>query len=99
MILPILENYVNTENTKENSYEIFFDFPMSECTSFHVGGKAKIAVFPLSIASFRKLLAFLSENNISFLVLGNGTNVIPSDNGFDGIIILTRKISEFCHQM
>ena len=96
MIIPILENYINVANKEERSYELHFDYPMTECASFRVGGVAKAVVFPLSVASFLKLLTFLSGRNINFLVLGNGTNVIPSDNGFDGVLIVTKKISEFC---
>ena len=96
MIVSDLENYINNANNEEKAYELYFDYPMSECSSFHVGGIAKIAVFPLSVTSFLKLLTFLSSKKYSFVVFGNGTNVIPSDDGFDGVLIITRRISEFC---
>lgn len=39
------------------------------------------------------LIKFLKENNISYYILGNGSNVIFNDNGFDGVIIKTSNLN------
>ena len=39
------------------------------------------------------LIKFLKENNINSYYLGNGSNVIFNDNGFDGVIIKTSNLN------
>ena len=82
-------------NGGKNSFETHEYYMMSECTSFKLGGPARIAVFPLSISAFKILVAFLSSTNISFKVIGNGTNIVASDSGYDGVLIITKKMCEF----
>ncbi len=78
-----------------NSYEYYENFPMSKCCSFKTGGKASLAIFPLNCNSFENLLVFLETEKITNKVIGNGTNIIPSDEGFDGILVITTKISSY----
>ena len=63
------------------------NIPLSELTSFRVGGKARFVVRPHSYETFRDVVSFASANGIRCMLLGKGTNVLASDHGFDGIII------------
>ena len=63
------------------------DVPLSELTSFRVGGKARFVVRPRTYETIRDVVSFASANGISCMLLGKGTNVLASDRGFDGIII------------
>lgn len=63
------------------------DIPLSELTSFRVGGKARFVVRPRTYEMIRDVVSFTSENRIKLMLLGKGTNVLASDSGFDGIIL------------
>ena len=65
------------------------DYPLSEFTTFKTGGKAKIIVFPENIDEVKKILKISSEYGIKTVFLGNGSNVLISDDGIDGIVIIT----------
>lgn len=61
--------------------------PMSKYTSFKAGGKADLLITPDSISSLREIICFCKENGISYFILGNGSNVLVRDSGFDGAVI------------
>lgn len=62
---------------------------LRDYTSFRIGGKADVMVFPDSAEKFSGIIKFLSNNNIVFLVIGKGSNLLVSDNGFKGVVINT----------
>lgn len=67
--------------------EVLYDEPMKNHTSFKVGGNAKVLVKPNDEKSLVEILKLVKENNINYYILGNSTNVIVKDDGFDGVII------------
>ena len=67
------------------------DTLLKDYTSFKIGGKADVMVFPDSVDKFSSIIAFLSENKISYFVIGKGSNLLVSDNGFRGVVINTCK--------
>ena len=76
-------NYINENNIgtyKEN-------ISLSKCTTYKVGGEAKLMVWPNSINDLSSLLDMLNKEKIKYKVLGNGSNVIFSDQIYDGVII------------
>ena len=48
---------------------------------------------PDTVEKAAVLIKFLNENNIKHYFLGNGSNVIFNDNGFDGVIIKTSALN------
>lgn len=73
-----------------------FDEPLSKYSTFRIGGKADafIEIDNLnavaekeSTPSLQSLLKFCYQNNLSFFILGGGSNVIFHDKGFRGIVI------------
>lgn len=88
-------NFIFSQNKSSKRFESYDNFPMSECCSFRVGGNAKLAVFPLSSDAFEDLLEFLRASQFSYKIIGNGTNVIPPDNGYEGILVITTKLSSY----
>lgn len=74
-------------NINENLGEFFYDEPMKNHTSFNVGGPAKLLIKPKDEESLIELIKEIKENNYNYYILGNCTNIIVKDNGFDGIII------------
>lgn len=66
---------------------ILTDVPMKDHTSMRVGGNAKIVVLPSSVDEIREIIRYLGRNSIPFYVIGNGTNLIVRDSGYNGVII------------
>lgn len=64
---------------------------MSDYTSFKTGGLADLIVMPDSIDALNKLLGVCRENKIKFYVIGNGSNILVSDNGLSGVVIRIGK--------
>lgn len=67
--------------------QIFLDVPMKEHTSMRVGGNAKILLLPSNTDEIMETVKYLCENKIPYVVIGNGTNLIVSDSGYNGVII------------
>lgn len=68
--------------------EFFRDEPLSKYTSFEIGGKCDFLVRPDSVDVLREVLTYCRENDIKYYILGKGSNVLVSDNGLSGVVIL-----------
>lgn len=66
---------------------IFSNVPMSHYTTFRVGGNAAYLVNVESEESLIALLKCLREAGMKYYLLGNGSNLLVSDRGFDGVMI------------
>ena len=66
---------------------VFIDEPLAGYTSLNVGGPADIFFIPDSVESLSEFLRLLRKYKISFIVLGNGSNVLFSDKGLRGAVI------------
>lgn len=60
---------------------------LSDLTSFHVGGEASYMLRPTSYEVLKETVALCKENKVPFVVLGRGTNILASDDGFIGVVI------------
>lgn len=67
------------------------DAPMKEYTSFKAGGKAALLVKPYSANELSYALSVLKNGDIPHMVIGNGTNLLVKDTGYNGVLI---KIGE-----
>lgn len=63
------------------------DKPLAPFTTFRIGGKAKIFVEPVSVDDIVVIQAFVKEHNLPFFILGNGSNVLISDEGWNGVVM------------
>lgn len=77
---------------KANLGRVDKNVSLSKYTTYRVGGVAKAFVYPKNVSSLITLLKILNMNNIKYKILGNGSNLLFSDDDFDGIII---KLDEF----
>ena len=66
--------------------------PLSDHTSFRIGGPADAFLLPDTEQALLKLLVFLQEHSIPFRIIGNGTNLLFDDSGFRGAVISTRHM-------
>lgn len=63
------------------------DEPLSNHTTFKIGGKADCWVEPRDLSDLRKILIFAKKHKISVLLIGNGSNLLVKDKGIKGIVI------------
>lgn len=65
--------------------------PLNRHTTFKVGGECAVMIFINSVEALLQCLEYCCKENVKRLVLGNGSNVLCSDNGFDGVVLLLGK--------
>ena len=68
--------------------------PMSEYTTFKVGGPADIGFFPKSEEELMREMRLLKERDIPVTIVGGGSNLLVGDNGIRGAVIILRGIKE-----
>lgn len=66
---------------------LFRDEPMHRHTTFRVGGRASLYVKAASADELIQVINIAKSANTDFFLIGNGSNLLVSDDGFDGIII------------
>ena len=67
--------------------KIEFDAPMKKYTTFKCGGNASLLITPDTIESLGKIINVCHSKGIKPLIIGNGSNLLISDNGIDGVVI------------
>ena len=90
------QNKINNEfirnlKTILNEDEIFENEKMSKYTTFKIGGPAKYLVKPKTPEQIIKIIQLCNKYKVHFFVLGNGSNLLVSDNGFYGVVIQIRE--------
>ena len=61
--------------------------PMSKHTSFKIGGNADVYIKVNNLSKLSTILKECQDSDVDYMILGNGSNLLVSDDGFDGIII------------
>lgn len=67
--------------------KILFDEPMKNHTSLRIGGPAEAMIIPKDAYDLKNLLSFAEKNRIHLTIIGNGTKLLVSDDGIDGITV------------
>lgn len=70
------------------------DICLKDYTTYKVGGKALGLISPKNVEELIHVLKYIRKNQIPYKILGNGSNVIFNDDGYEGYII---KLDEFNH--
>jgi UDP-N-acetylmuramate dehydrogenase len=79
------------EKLKELSVIFKIDEPLAPYTSIKVGGPCRRMIFPEKEEFLFATLKFLEEKGIPFFILGGGSKLLVSDEGFDGVVINLSK--------
>lgn len=66
---------------------VFADEPMKRHTTFRVGGRARFLAEPGNAQELKALQVFCREQGLPFYIVGNGSNLLVSDEGYNGVII------------
>lgn len=70
---------------------IKFDEQLKNYTNFGIGGKADVLVEVKEEYQLVDLIKFNQKNNIETTIIGNGTNILVTDKGIRGCVIIISK--------
>ncbi len=73
--------------------EVQEDVEIKKYNTYKIGGKVKYLIEPYSINDLVNTIKILDENNIKFIILGNGSNVVISSKYYDGAMIKLSKLN------
>ena len=82
-----IKRIIENENLTIDKNNIFYNEPMIKHTSFKVGGPADCFLKVRDIEELKNILELIKKYNISYVVFGNGSNMIVRDKGYRGIVI------------
>lgn len=81
--------YINelTEICSKFNCKLIAEADLSEYTTFKFGGKCRLMIDIDSAESTAEILRYIRANDVKYAVIGRGSNIIASDEGFDGVIM------------
>ena len=71
---------------------ILYDEPLKKHTTFQVGGNSDCLIFVEKEKELKDLINYLDGEGIPRYLIGNGSNLLVSDDGFRGVILETRRL-------
>jgi UDP-N-acetylmuramate dehydrogenase len=77
-----------TELLRIAAGRVEFDAPMTRRTTFRVGGNADVLCEAQDLEDLRRILPYLVREDIPYLVIGRGSNLLVRDGGIRGVVIL-----------
>lgn len=70
------------------------DKSLKDMNTFRTGGRASLVLYPDSKNSLKKVLSLVRKEEVPYVVLGAGSNVLISDEDFEGVVISTKKLTK-----
>ncbi|MCB2180668.1 MAG: UDP-N-acetylmuramate dehydrogenase [Desulfobulbaceae bacterium] len=93
--LPHWAGVFNDEMADFWSGEVVWNGCMAEYTTLKVGGNADAIVFPMGRNELSLLIQGVRKINVTWIILGKGSNVLVPDEGIRGVVIvLGRNFAE-----
>lgn len=71
--------------------QIRIEEPLANHTTFKIGGPADYLVLPENIDQIISIVKLCMKEKLPYFVMGNGSNLLASDNGFRGVIVKVDK--------
>ncbi|MCA1981184.1 MAG: hypothetical protein LDL10_06560, partial [Calditerrivibrio sp.] len=66
---------------------------LSKHCSYRVGGPAKYFATPRNEYELLAVEEFILKNNLKYLLLGGGTNILFDDRGFNGCVLSLKHLN------
>ena len=88
-LLKLTESLVEKIKTALPELTVLKNEPMSRHTTFAIGGPADLLAEPSSRAELEKLYAICLDTGVRPFFMGNGSNLLVSDKGIEGIVVKT----------
>lgn len=79
-VFETIRAYVPESDILENE-------PMCRHTTFRIGGEAECFVRISSETQLEKLIPYFNQVEVPYFILGNGSNLLVSDDGYHGVIL------------
>jgi UDP-N-acetylmuramate dehydrogenase len=79
------EPFITSNNP--HSLIIQTNVPLADKNWFGTGGSARFYCEPATAEQFQEAIVYASTHNLEIFILGQGANILISDDGFDGIVI------------
>lgn len=77
------------------SDNVYRNEPMKRHTTFRIGGPADYYLCPHSAKEIQKVVEICREEKLLYFILGNGSNLLVSDQGYRGVVIqLWKNVSD-----
>ena len=74
--------------------DILINEPMRRHTTFSIGGPADLFILPKTRRELIGALEVLRAQGVPMLLLGNGSNILVSDEGVRGAVVCTSEVDE-----
>lgn len=74
---------------EQNNIPVGQGTALKDHTSFRIGGPAALLAIPENGQQLGELCALAQDLGVRWTVLGNGSNVLASDDGYDGLVVKT----------
>jgi UDP-N-acetylmuramate dehydrogenase len=74
--------------------ELLLEEPLSSHTSLHLGGKARYFLMAADAEDISKAVTFAKKDDMPSFIMGKGSNLLFSDDGFSGIVINTTNMKK-----
>ncbi len=74
-----------------SEFEPKFDEPIAPFSTWRCGGPADILVIAKNATELEKLVILAIENEIPYTILGHASNILISDNGIRGLVIINKS--------
>ncbi|MBE6713316.1 MAG: UDP-N-acetylmuramate dehydrogenase [Ruminococcaceae bacterium] len=85
-VCTLLSSLEKEGKIRSEEYELCEKYSLARLTSFKTGGVATV-LFPETLSVAAAIYPLLKKEDIPIFVLGNGSNVIARDEGYDGLIL------------
>ncbi len=82
-----LENFLKMQDVK-----FYKSYNMKRISSIGIGGDANIVAIPNTKEKLVKIIEFAVDNGLNYKTVGKMTNILPCDNKYHGLLILTKDI-------
>lgn len=80
-------NTISEIEPHNNNFLIQTDIQLADKNWFGTGGKARFYSEPTNAEEFQQALMYANTHNLDLFILGQGANILISDDGFDGMVI------------
>jgi len=81
------DSFDNSLKSILNDDELLENEPMKKHTTFRIGGPARYFVKPKTINQITNIIKLCNEHKVDYFILGNGSNLLVSDEGYHGVVI------------
>lgn len=85
-----LEEILASESIRTNEM-------MKNHTTFRIGGPADYYVMPCNELELAAVIQLCRQQKMPYFLLGNGSNLLVSDNGYRGVVIAMGELWSDCH--